>query len=503
MRSLTFLIVDENDLQRRVAEQSLWKAGHQVMFAASAEEVEAELTDHDASVILLSANLPIEEARAVQTAAQRPRRDPDTFALLPPPVLVIGAGESERESVRELVTRGAAGVVSRPYNADLLVKQLQLFSVGAFPATILAIDDSAVARKMATNVLQDEGHSLLQAADGREGLAVLRKHPEVDMVLSDIVMPNLDGFGVCQAIRAQTETADLPIVLLTSLDDIVSQSRAVEAGADEFLTKPISATELKMRVRTILRLKTLQRKLARRNDQLAEALEMRERLSRMLVHDFRNPLTRVLVSAELIADQCKEAGLAETTELTRDVLQGALRLAGLADDLLQVARLEDGVAKPELASLPIAEVIRSVAGDMQRIAHDRGVELRVEAGDSLTVSADRKWIYRVLQNLLDNALKYSPKGGAIVVTAAVEPGAKPDEELVRIGVVDDGPGIPEEHRERIFDQFAQVPRSARRGTGLGLTFCRLAVQAHGGTIVASDRPHGEQGSAFSFTLRRA
>jgi len=503
VRSLTFLIADENDLQRRIAEQSLWKAGHQVMFAATAEEVEAALTDHDASVILISANLPTEEARAVQTAAQRTRRDPDTFALLPPPVLVIGAGAEEMPRARELLERGAAGIVARPYHADVLVRQLQLFSVGAFPATILAIDDSAVARKMATNVLQEEGHTLLQAGDGREGLAVLRNHPEVDMVLSDIVMPNLDGFGVCQAIRAQSTTADLPIVLLTSLDDIVSQSRAVEAGADEFLTKPISATELKMRVRTILRLKTLQRKLARRNEQLAQALEMRERLSRMLVHDFRNPLTRVLVSAELIADQCKEAGLEETAELTRDVLQGALRLTGLADDLLQVARLEDGVAKPETAPLALAETIGGVVDDMQRIASDRGVALRVDASDDLRVDADKKWIYRVLQNLLDNALKYSPKGSEIAVSTAVEQGAEPGHELVRVRVVDAGPGIPEEHRERIFEKFAQVPRSARRGTGLGLTFCRLAVEAHGGTIVVTERPDGAEGSAFSFTLRKA
>lgn len=503
MRSLTFLIVDENDLQRRVAEQSLWKAGHQVMFAAAAEEVEAALTDHDASVILLSASLPTDEARAVQTAAQRPRRDPDTFALLPPPVLVIGAGADERERARDLLDRGAAGIVPRPYHADVLVKQLQLFSVGAYPATILAIDDSAVARKMATNVLREEGHSLVQASDGREGLAVLRKHHGIDMVLSDIVMPNLDGFGVCQAIRAQPDTADIPIVLLTSLDDIVSQSRAVEAGADEFLTKPISATELKMRVRTILRLKTLQRKLARRNNQLANALEMRERLSRMLVHDFRNPLTRVLVSAEIIADQCNEAGLEEASELTHDVLQGALRLSGLTDDLLQVARLEDGVAKPELEVQSIAELVRAVSKDMARIARERGVSLRVDADEALQVNADKKWIYRVIQNLLDNALKYSPKGGEIAVTVRSEPGPEPDVGYVSVRITDDGPGIPEEHRERIFEQFAQVPRAARRGTGLGLTFCRLAVEAHGGTIAATERPDGAEGSAFSFILQKA
>jgi signal transduction histidine kinase len=497
VRALTFLIVDDNELQRRVVDSCLERAGHQVMFASSAAEVQDLLAAHDASIVLLSAALPVDEARKALLAALAPRTDADTGRPSRPPPVVVGCGDRERAVADQLCAKGATGCVKRPYDRVSLGPQLELYSVGSSPSTILVIDDSRTTRRASASILRRAGHDPIEAGDGEEGLAVLNEHPEIDLVLSDVVMPKLDGYGVCRAIRRRPGGDRLPVLLLTALEDIASQSRAIEVGADDVLTKPISATELQMRVRSLLRLKSLQGKLAERNAELVQALELGEHLTHMLVHDFRNPLTRVLVSAEMIIETCENAGLAEATELGQDVLAGALRLRGLADDLLQVARIEDGVTEPQRSSLAIAEVIRDIVADMRRVAQVQEVTIISEADESLTIHADREWIYRVLQNLMDNALKYSPAGGQIIVRAAVENG------MIAIYVVDDGPGVPADYRERVFDKFAQVPKTSRRGSGLGLAFCRLAVEAHGGTIGVDARADGKDGSTFWLTLPTA
>lgn len=497
MPALTFLVVDDNELQRRIVDACLEEAGHQVMFAASAEEVDDVLAAVQAQVVVVSAALPVEEARAAVAAAMRPRTSPDTGAALPPPAVVVGAGPADQPVAEQLIARGAAGRIARPYPAERLAPQLELFAVGSAPATILVIDDSVTTRKTSCSILRTAGHEVLEAPDGAAGIAMLAEHPEVDLVLSDLVMPKMDGYGVTQAIRARESTRNLPVLLLTGMDDIASQSRAIEVGCDDVLSKPITATELQMRVRSMLRLKNLQRTLAARNTDLEQALQLREHLTHLLVHDFKNPLTRVLVSAEMIAEQCEEAQLADAHELAEDVMAGALRLRGLTEDLLQVARIEDGVAEPKRSVFSLSELLGAIAGDVQRVAQVQGVALQVDGAADLRVDADREWVYRVLQNLVDNAIKFTPSGSQVLLTATR---ADSGGSRARVCVIDGGPGIPEEYRERIFEKFAQVPRTERRGSGLGLAFCRLAVEAHGGTITAAPRDDGQPGSVFAFTL---
>lgn len=497
MPALSFLIIDDNELQRRVVESCLEHAGHRVMFTATADDVGALVRDCHAGVVLLSAALPKDEARRALSASLRPRCDAATGTPLPPPVVVVGAGANEASFANQLVARGAAGTVARPYERSRLLPQLELYSVGAAPAHVLVIDDSDAARRTSASILRRAGHTPIEACSGEEGVALLDQHPEIDLVLTDIVMPKLDGYQVCQAVRARPGGHRLPVLLLTALDDIASQSRAIEVGADDVLTKPITATELQLRVRSMLRLKSLQRRLALRNEELEHALQVGQHLTHMLVHDFRNPLTRVLVSAEMIVDACASAGLEDAAELGHDVLGGALRLRGLSDDLLFVAHAQVGGMDPEPSVVALSELTDAAVADLRRAADASDVRLRCQVPADLCIEADRDLILRVVQNLLDNALKHSPRSGRVALRAA----RHGDE--VRVEVTDDRPEAVDGSHERVLAAFGAGAAPSRTSGGLDLAFCRLAVEAHGGQIGVTPRADGREGSTFWFTLPAA
>jgi len=457
------------------------------MCAASAHEVADLIATRDTPVVLLSAGLSENEAQEALAQALGARGEA-------PPIVIIGAGEDQRTQVQTLLAKGATGAVPRPYDRERLAAQLLLYAVGSMPAVVLVVDDSKVEREHSVSVLHEAGHRAFAAEDGRAALGILDEHPEIDLVLSDVMMPNLDGFGLCRAIRSRPGGRNLPVLLLTALGDIVTQSRAIEAGGDDVLTKPISATELAVRVRSLLRLKTLQRKLALRNAELEKALRLRDDLTHLLVHDFRNPLARILVGADLVAAQCKEKQLHDLDEMVEKIIAACLRLQGLTNDLLDVARLEDGQVQPALTEFKIGELAGELAEDVRALGERQSVAISVEVGSDLRVRADREWIYRVLQNLVDNAIKHSPRKGVVTIGAAAQG------EHIEITVTDQGDGIPEAHRGRIFEKFAQLRGESRRGVGLGLAFCKLAIEAHGGHIQARNHADSQSGAVFAFTL---
>jgi signal transduction histidine kinase len=359
------------------------------------------------------------------------------------------------------------------------------------------VDDSPTLLHANCSILRAAGHDTVEAADGLLALAALEADPGIELVLSDVMMPHMDGFELVQTIRARPGQQRLPVLMLTSLDDVGSLSRAIEAGADDVLQKPIQPTELRARVRAILRLKTLQQQLMTQNQELQQAMQLRQDLAQLIVHDFKNPLSVVMGCGDMIAGQTEEHGPVAIHELAVDIVNAAIRLRNFTENLLEVARLEGDAARPITTRFAAVDLVGAICNDIGRLAHRTGVELIARATIGLEVCADRDWIYRVLQNLIDNALKYAPASSRVVVSAAsAAPG------WVRLAVSDEGPGVPVEQRLRIFDKFTQLRGAERKGTGLGLAFCRMAVEAHGGDIRVEE-PGESGGAVFSFTLPAA
>ena len=231
--------------------------------------------------------------------------------------------------------------------------------------------------------------------------------------------------------------------------------------------------------------------------QLEELLRLREELADMIVHDLRNPLTVIINGLQLLGDVSVSDADRDYANVVVETMERATqRMERLVDTLLDIARFEEGAMTLQLQRLDMAALIEETITGERHLAENKDMVMEARLAVELpAVSADRDVLQRVLTNLLDNALKFTPAGGRVWVEA------HPEAKAVRVDVVDTGPGIPAGERERIFEKFTQVrgQTGSRRGSGLGLTFCRMAVEAHGGRIWIEDGPGGK-GSRFVFTV---
>lgn len=230
------------------------------------------------------------------------------------------------------------------------------------------------------------------------------------------------------------------------------------------------------------------------NQRLEELQRLRQETTELIIHDLRNPLSAIAISLKMLTLVLPEAVLQANHELLEIAQTSAQRMQRLVDSLLEVSRMETGEARFDMQSFNLGPLLHDIV-QRNAILARKGVKIDTEIPFDLQVIADRERIERVLVNLLDNALKYTPENGRIWVQA----GQSADS--VWVSISDTGPGIPAVDRERIFERFTQGAgdKLKRRGFGLGLAYCRLAVERHGGRIWIQDGPNGV-GSRFVFTL---
>ena len=376
------------------------------------------------------------------------------------------------------------------------------------PVTVLVVDDNFQNREVAEGHLVGAGYQAVQAESGEEALARLATE-RPDLILLDVLMPGLDGFETCRRIRALPGGADIPILFLTALGDLGTHKAALDSGADDFLTKPINRTELLIRVRSLLRIKALSdaqtRNLAvisRQRDALVEAQRQKEELTALIVHDLKNPLSSILSNVQYALGQ--ETLGDDERESLRDVLRASQSMVRMVMNLLDISRSEDGALVPHLTEFQLDGLLREVSSEMERRIEDKQQKLElVVAPDVRAMTADRDLLRRILENLIDNAYKYGPRRATIRIEAALLPrGGSAVADTLELRVRDQGEGIPLAFREKIFEKYARVDgRSAhevRNSHGLGLVFCRRAVELHGGEIWVEENPG--RGSCFCVRL---
>lgn len=353
---------------------------------------------------------------------------------------------------------------------------------------VLIVDDEEIGRETLSAVLAREPVRVACAASGAEALAFAREH-DVDTVLLDVMMPRMDGFETCRQFRADPTLAATPIILVTALDTRDTLVRGLEAGAEEFVTKPVDRVELRARLRSMLRLRREFNALREMNDRLTVLQRQRAALMSFVVHDLRNPLSVIAANAMLCADDDVSA---DTRRSLDDIIVAATTLERMVTDLLDMARAEQTRLAPDTSSVRIESLVRDSLCAVRALADERHISLDCEVPLDLCATVDAELLRRVLVNLLDNAINYGPAGAPVHVSAAARDGA------FELRVIDQGAGIHEDQRARIFDPYVRLDaaRGSRSGRGLGLAFCRMVAEAHGGTM----RVESAHGNAFVFTV---
>ena len=367
--------------------------------------------------------------------------------------------------------------------------------------TILVVDDAPANLSLLTNLLQEE-YRIKAASNGFKALEIAAAAPP-DLVLLDIMMPEMDGYEVLRQMKASQSFSNIPVIMISALDDEEGIARCIEMGAEDYLAKPFNPVLLKARIGASLAKKANHDREVNLLEQLRQNFErlkvlenLRDELMSMIVHDLRTPLTSVIsgmqmleVVGELSPDQ---------HEMMEIAIDGGSTLLAMVNDLLDVASMESGTMRLQYVDLDPGMLIASACDQVASLAKSKELSIvQIVPPDLLAFEGDEMKLRRVLVNLLGNAIKFTPSSGTL--TVSVE---KADDLSSLIFAVNDtGMGIPPEEFEHIFEKYGQVEsHQGGRGnsTGLGLTYCKYAAQAHGGGVaVASEEGLG---STFSFLI---
>lgn len=354
---------------------------------------------------------------------------------------------------------------------------------------ILVVDDEARNRALLASYLGSTCR-VLEASDVPAALEILGDQP-VDLVLLDFMMPGMDGFEGCRRIKAAYTDPYLPVLLVTASYDRDDRYGGLEAGADDFLTKPVDRRELLLRVRTFLRLRAQDRLIRHHLAELRRLEAQKDDLVAMLIHDLRNPLTGVMGMLEVVAAEVRDPELAQDLQLARD---GASRVRDAVEDVLAARHIEEARFPVNPSPVHVATLLGRVVSGLAASARSRDVTLRTDAPEDLTVPADADLVRRALENLIVNAIRYSTRAAAVRVSARQADGG------VELCVTDAGPGVPDALKGSLFDKFAtsDAPTGGRRGFGYGLYLVRLVAEGHGGRVAVRDVPTG--GAEFGLWL---
>ena len=364
---------------------------------------------------------------------------------------------------------------------------------------LLVVDDNETNREVLSRRLQMQGYATQCEPDGAAALSAISNRV-FDLVLLDIMMPDMDGYEVLRRLKADEQTRDVPVIMISAIGDLDSVVRCIELGAEDYLPKPFNPTLLKARISACLEKKRGRDREARmfaelqeNYGRLQELEKMRDDLTNMIVHDLRTPLSSIMAGLQTIP---MLGSLDEPQQECCDIaLRSSSALLNMINDLLDISKLEGGGAPDlDISTLDVAALIESALEQVSSAAAQRQIAWQREiAPDVPTFAGDEDKLRRTLVNLLGNAIKFSPARGKIVV------GARADGGELELWVRDEGEGIPRDAFERIFEKFGQVEdRKAGRAmsTGLGLALCKMVADAHGGHI----RVESELGRGSTFTV---
>jgi two-component system sensor histidine kinase/response regulator len=361
--------------------------------------------------------------------------------------------------------------------------------------SVLIVDDTIENLRLLSSMLSARGYEVRAVSNGRQALQAAEGDPP-DLILLDVNMPEMNGYEVCRALKAHATLRDVPVIFLTALGEISDKVKAFDAGAVDYVTKPFQVEEVEARVRTHMALRRASRELFESHERLTALEKLRDDLVHMVVHDMRSPLTVLGGHLSLLRESAEATLTEDAAEDLRKAERCARTLSRMVSDLLDVSRLENQKLPLHPADHDLSAMVEDVCSTVGTL--DKGRSIRLEIPGPVTVRCDGALVKRVLENLVGNAIKHTPAGVGLTVAVSKR------SSRARVEVRDLGPGVPPDATERIFRKFETLAARAEQkydSVGLGLAFCKLAIEAHGCKIGVL--PGVPRGSVFWFELPSA
>lgn len=362
---------------------------------------------------------------------------------------------------------------------------------------ILLVDDIVDNLEMLTDMLDNQGYEVQIALDGQEALDKIASHPP-DLILLDIQMPGMDGYEVCEHIKANPETANIPVIFLSALSETEDIVKGFDAGGVDYVSKPFKYREVMARVESQLAVSRQRKEIEARRERDKRQFEVLAKMKNDFLygaaHDFKNPLTGILLYTQLLRDSPPDTE-EELKDLASGIESSARKMQRLVADILDLAQMQVG-DQMSFIELPLQPILETSLKNADILAKEKNLTLHLNMPDeTVSYPVAQNYFERMLDNLISNAIKYTPEGGEIAVSL------EKHEDCYILSVADTGIGIPEDAIPNLFDAFYRVKKESHKkqnGTGLGLSMVSAIVEEHGGKITVESEEG--KGSIFIITL---
>ncbi len=488
------LVVDDSSMIREIIKSELEEGGYDVIEAVNGIEALIQITK-SSPPDLITLDIEMPKLNGFDTCQKtREKHYAHFFTNYKDnrvPIIFVTSNDTMEDRKKGFLL-GAADFIVKPFDkgeilgiVNKILKPENLLK----GITALVVDDSKIARKIVSELLQREGLTVIEAKDGMQAYEIIcNRMLEIDIVITDLIMPLMNGSELCSKIRKELNLHDLPVILLTAMNDHSGLLNLFKAGATDYIVKPFVKEELLARINVHLQRTLLNKRLRQTVIELKKLNRMKDDLMAVCSHDLRSPLNGILGFTELLLE--KKYIAAEDQQSLVQIKNSGEILLNFINDLLDVSKIQSGKSEINMELVSVLEVVNTSINALKHLADHKQqrLELINNFPDS-TISGNHVGLIRAINNLLSNAIKFTPIKGQIKLV--IEPDSA---NYIKIAVIDSGIGIAEDMIPHLFDKFTnttQAGTSGEKGTGLGLSIVKEIVEQHDGRLnVSSTKGHG-------------
>jgi len=359
--------------------------------------------------------------------------------------------------------------------------------------TILLVDDTPTNLELIISYLKQEGYKTAVAKNGKTAL-MRAEYLIPDLILLDIQMPEIDGFETCQKLKENQTTSDIPVIFMSALTETVDKLKGFQVGGVDYITKPVNCDELLARVNTHVTIRLLQKELIKKNADLINLNELKNKYLGMAAHDLRNPLNGIQGLSLLLTDD-EVIDEKEKKTLMRQIHKSSCDMLKLVDDLLNISSIESGGFELDQQSTPLDLIVQERIELITIVAKTKNIIIESNLDSVPNIQMDINRMSQVIDNLLSNAIKFSNSGTKIFVHVSQK------NDRVLLSIKDQGQGIPSEEIGLLFNAFRKLsirPTDGEVSTGLGMWIVKNIIDAHSGKISVESEVN--VGSTFTVSL---